>query len=352
MKRVVSFLVIASMAVILTGCEGEDPLKTFTYTASAGSGGTISPEGLVSITQGEDLTFTTTPDEGKIVNEWKVNGNVVAMSGNSYTVTNVQSDGTIQVTFKDYIVWQLTPTMTATLDDKGVLTISTTKDAEAMPNPRFENLPDGSFRLFPFWIKDEIDYRERIISGAIRDGVTNIASMTFNFCTSLTSVTIPNSVTTIDAAAIGGCHSLTSITIPNSVTNIGLSAFRECISLASITIPNSVTTISQEAFMDCKALTTITIPNSVTTIGRDAFKDCTALTSVTIPSSVTTLGDYILWGCTNVKDVKVGWMTPPSNGLFNSLSIYSAATLYVPSGTKDLYQAANPWQYFGTIVEY
>ena len=317
------------MLVILSGCEKEDPLKTITYTASAGSGGTISPEGSVLITQGEDMTFTATPNYGKIVNEWTVNGNVVATSANTYTVTNVQSDGTIQVTFKDYIVWQLTPTMTAVLDDKGVLTISTTKDAEEMPWPKMVPVNGGSaWSYLSHWIKDEIDYRDKILSAVIKDKVTLISAEAFAY----------------------NCSALTSVSIPNSVTTIKFAAFAYCTSLTSVTIPNSVKTIEDYTFSECKALTSVVIPNSVTTIDLYAFSHCTALTSITIPSSVTSLGGSILYDCTGLKDVKVGWMTPPSNGLGVGVS---SATLHVPTGTKALYQASPAWNLsFRTIVEY
>ena len=75
--------------------------QTYTYTASAGSGGTINPIGQVSIPQSENKTFTASPDTGKVVSQWIVNGSVAASTGTSYTITNVQADGTIQVTFKD-----------------------------------------------------------------------------------------------------------------------------------------------------------------------------------------------------------------------------------------------------------
>ena len=82
-------------------------------------------------------------------------------------------------------------------------------------------------------------------------GVTSIAGSTFEFCTSLTSITIPNSVTSIGDCAFLGCSSLTSITIPNSVTNIGGAAFIGCSGLTSITIPNGVTSIDVRAFTFC-----------------------------------------------------------------------------------------------------
>ena len=74
--------------------------KTFIYTASAGSGGTISPSGQVQIKQGENKTFIAVPNTDMVINQWLVNGTAVAGSDTSCTVTNVQADGTIQVTFK------------------------------------------------------------------------------------------------------------------------------------------------------------------------------------------------------------------------------------------------------------
>ena len=67
-----------------------------------------------------------------------------------------------------------------------------------------------------------------------------------------------------------------SITIPSSinvndvdyaVTSIGESAFQYCSGLTSVTIPNSVTSIGDYAFLGCSGLTSVTIPNSVTSIG-------------------------------------------------------------------------------------
>ena len=305
MKRFISFFVIAGMLVSLTGCEGDDPVdKIFTYTASAGSGGTISPDGPVSINQDENMAFIATPENDKIVSEWIVNGAVVATSGNSYTLTNVQSNGTIQVTFKDYIVFWSGFFSAAVLDDKGVLTISATETETQMPVGGVEEFPDGSWSYISNWIKDGIDYRDKILSVVIEGNFKNISSEAFSWCTSLTSVTISN-----------------------SVKEIGLGAF-----------------------MACSSLTSITIPNSVTSLVGYTFFDCTALTSITIPSSVTYLGSNVLNGCTGLKEVKVGWMTPPSTGIIN---FFSSATLYVPTGTKALYQAAPVWNnYFATIVEY
>jgi hypothetical protein len=127
--------------------------------------------------------------------------------------------------------------------------------------------------------------------------VTKIGNYAFNFCTSLTSITIPSSVTSIGNYAFSDCTSLKSITIPNSVTSIGSHAFSNCKSLTSITIPDSVTSIDDSAFYYCKSLKSITIPSSVTSIGKWAFYNCKSLKSITIPSSVTSIGEYAFAYC-------------------------------------------------------
>ena len=65
-----------------------------------------------------------------------------------------------------------------------------------------------------------------------------------------------------------------------SVTSIGRLAFEYCSSLTSVTIPNSVTSIGEGAFYECSSLTSVTIPNSVTSIGNYAFYECNGLTSI------------------------------------------------------------------------
>ncbi|MBR5168827.1 MAG: leucine-rich repeat protein [Salinivirgaceae bacterium] len=159
--------------------------------------------------------------------------------------------------------------------------------------------------------------------------VTSIGGWAFQYCSSLTSVTIPESVISIGLYAFDGCIGLKNITIPDGVTAIGNSAFynvgniiytgnaegspwgalavngiidgdfvysdaeKKKIALyigdsTNVTIPAGVTQIGARAFYNCK-LTTVIIPDSVTSIGSAAFYGC-PLTFVTIPISVNTIG--------------------------------------------------------------
>ena len=135
--------------------------------------------------------------------------------------------------------------------------------------------------------------------------ITGIGQGAFNYCSGLTSVTIPNSVTSIGNNAFQSCSGLTSVTIPDSVTSIGIGAFRNCTGLTSVTIGNSVTSIGGYAFEGCSGLTSVTIPNSVTSIGSYAFLSCSGLTSVTIGNSVTSIGDYAFSACSGLTSITV-----------------------------------------------
>ncbi len=75
------------------------PVANHTITASAGTNGSISPSGNVSVNDGDNQTFIFTPDAGYEVDTVTVNGSAVAKA-NSYTFDNVSTNHTINVTFK------------------------------------------------------------------------------------------------------------------------------------------------------------------------------------------------------------------------------------------------------------
>ena len=174
---------------------------------------------------------------------------------------------------------------------------------------------------------DALEYCSGLTSVTIPEGVTSIGSWAFEYCSGLTSVTIPSSVTSIGEGAFYGCSGLTSVTIPSSVTSIGSSAFKGCSGLTSVTIPSSVTSIGEGAFYDTpfydnlpdgmvilgsvlyeyrgECPSVVTIPPSVTSIGSSAFYNCTGLTSVTIPEGVTSIGESAFSGCSGLTSVTI-----------------------------------------------
>lgn len=71
---------------------------TYTITATAGSGGSISPAGDVGVAQGGSLTFVFIPDPDFSVEEIVVDGVPETITA-SYTFEDVRSDHTIDVSF-------------------------------------------------------------------------------------------------------------------------------------------------------------------------------------------------------------------------------------------------------------
>ena len=70
----------------------------YTIEATAGTGGSISPSGSVSVREGRDQTFTITPDKGYAVSNVKIDGKSIG-AVKSYTFENVSRTHTIEVIF-------------------------------------------------------------------------------------------------------------------------------------------------------------------------------------------------------------------------------------------------------------
>ncbi|MHC4675405.1 MAG: InlB B-repeat-containing protein [Planctomycetota bacterium] len=97
--------VLANHTVLLTF----KPLQ-YTVTATSGANGTVDPNGAIVKDYDQDQLFTASPDLGYEVDTWSVDGNSVQTGGNTYTVTNITADHTLNVTFK---VQQFTVTASA-----------------------------------------------------------------------------------------------------------------------------------------------------------------------------------------------------------------------------------------------
>ena len=172
----------------------------------------------------------------------------------------------------------------------------------------------------------------------------------FSGCGSLSSILLPNSITTIGSNAFYSCSSLTGITIPNNVTSIGEYAFCGCSELATINIPNGVVSVEPRLFYGCGKLGTITVPNSVTSIGNQAFWGCNSLTTAYLGENIRNIGDQAFYNCTELTSIYNYRRTPckASDNAFEEVDKF-ACTLYVPTGSEDMYRAATAWKDFFTI---
>ena len=81
-----------------SGGGGGSGYSYYTIKATAGSGGSISPSGGISVREGGDQTFTITPDKGYAVANVKIDGKRIG-AVKSYTFENVRRTHTIEVIF-------------------------------------------------------------------------------------------------------------------------------------------------------------------------------------------------------------------------------------------------------------
>ena len=120
--------------------------------------------------------------------------------------------------------------------------------------------------------------------------VTSIGRSAFEFCTGLTSITLPSTLTSIGEDAFDDCSNLNAVCISDlaawcKIENKGLylsHLFLNGTEVKDLIIPDGVTSIGYGAFWGCCELTSVTIPNSMTSIGEEAFHGCSGLTSVNI----------------------------------------------------------------------
>ena len=80
------------------GGGGSSGYSYYTIKATAGTGGSISPSGNVSVREGRDQTFTITPDKDYAVANVKIDGKSIG-AVKSYTFENVRRTHTIEVIF-------------------------------------------------------------------------------------------------------------------------------------------------------------------------------------------------------------------------------------------------------------
>ena len=197
----------------------------------------------------------------------------------------------------------------------------------------------------------------------IPKGVTFIYEP-FKGCSGLESIVVEEGNPTFDSrndcnailntqlnSLIVGCK---NTVIPTSVTTIGSNAFNGCSQLESIDIPASVTSIENDAFAGCMSLKNVSLPSSLTQLGSWVFSNCSALESITFPALLTAIEDYVLMGCESLKEVHSLIMDPSvikNPNIFCNDEVYQAATLYVPVGTLEVYQATTGWKDFFNIQE-
>ena len=311
-------------------------------------------------------------------------------AGDTFTATTIEG---IEMTFKVFSESSKTAIVSSGREDVPAISIGTTGTV---------TIPQEAKGYRITGIGEEA-FRETSLSSVnIPVGVLFIGEKAFAECMNLSSVTLPEGVTSIGEEAFSE-SALSSIVLPTSLVRIGEQAF-EGTRLTTITLPRNVAYLGNadrvdeetgrliveddlfaDIFNGCSALTEVkvdasnkvyasmngilmtkdlktllyfpqakadnTIPSGVETIYCDAFADCT-FSSITLPASITAIEEDAFDGCYQLMSIISEIMKPSAiNHYAFSYSVYEQATLYVPLGTKDLYEATEGWNNFQNIVE-
>ena len=219
-------------------------------------------------------------------------------------------------------------------------------------------------------------------------GNTRIQDRIFFGCDALRVVDIPDEVVEIGAGAFAGCNALKELKLPAGLKVIRNRTFRGC-PIRKIEIPAGVEEIEGSAFLgtilsqltvnkdnktfdsrdNCNAVirtadntlvaaaTGAFIPESVEGIAQEAFVELQGIRSITFPKGLKKIEPNGLMNLESLNLITSNIETPA--GVLEQGAIenwyandpYAAITLYVPAGTKALYEADEEWAKFSNIIE-
>ena len=231
-----------------------------------------------------------------------------------------------------------------------------------------------------------------------------ISESAFNTCYNLIDINFPTSLEEIGSYAFNGCKQLQNVTFNDGLKKIGMQSFVGCIGLDRLVIPGSAEEISSKAFSAAWNVNEILIEpatdGSVLKMGDEAISvrefetltlnrvithsstegstkhlsDCNpkhivfgegwetipqnlltyrpSITSITLPASLTRIDSNAFSGCSQLKELTVLAVQPPECGAENVFAsqIFPVAALYVPNGSRDLYEEAFVWRNFSNIA--
>lgn len=182
---------------------------TFTINATAGAGGTISPNALTTVTEGANQIYTIQGDSGYKVSSVIVDG-VNKGALNSYTFTNIGANHTIEASFVVAPVYTITATQSAngTISPAGVT-----------------NVNEGESKTYTITPASNYKVSDVLVNGVSVGAVTTytIANVTAN--------------TTIEATFAQGTL-LTTYGVPRATALPSINAQYEFVSVIGVGGPN------------------------------------------------------------------------------------------------------------------
>ena len=187
----------------------------------------------------------------------------------------------------------------------------------------------------------------------VPEGTRLVAGYAFSGCKELTRISLPETVTEVGPYAFESCKQLGEINLPKGLKVIHKGTFNSCETLgtSTLTLPESLLEIEDFSFWKTVRLTELRFPEGLRKIGDQAFWQ-SGLKRIWLPASIESLGTWAFADLTVLEEVHLAAPDPSAitlgDGVFNSAP--AGAKLYVPYGSRTLYQSAPQWSAF-TIEE-
>lgn len=197
------------------------------------------------------------------------------------------------------------------------------------------------------------------------DGETTIGTWAFYNCSSLRTVTFGNGTKVIGYAAFGYCSGLTTVNFGTGelsfdsfcfygtgLTSVNITDVKSWCTATFTDANSNPLNITHSLSLNGKPVKELVIDDDVEFISDYAFYGCTPLTSVTMGKAMTSVGARAFTGCNVIKTVTCFAVTLPALNTKNSFNntVYTSATLNVPSRSLEQYSSTAYWSSFKNIV--
>lgn len=182
------------------------------------------------------------------------------------------------------------------------------------------------------------------------EGLKYIGEEAFSF-SRVKKIELPSTCKMLGVGAFYRCYQLEELDMrAASVEYLPFDLACECSNLRIIRFPRNCKAIGWGAFAFCNKVEIVECNEGLESIDDFAFSSG-ELKELTLPSTMKSVG--VLSRCPKLLTIYCKAMTPPkfSYGEGNLTTNVNKATLYVPSGTKEAYAAADGWKDFYQIVE-
>ena len=223
------------------------------------------------------------------------------------------------------------------------------------------------------------------------DAATTLGDSCFYNCKFEARLTLPDGIGTLPPKAFYACQFHKGLDLPAAVKTIPAGVFQKAKFMSSLTLPDGLQEITANAFAEVEFNNTTLVMPAGVAVDRNAFVNCQIYKMIWNGDKFDALGSapYLLDGSYfdnygairkvySVKILDLGTSVPDLYSLspFAAERIYThcttppevrdliyvvhevadhySATLYVPKGSKSVYERTAPWSYFTSerIVEF